>query len=101
MRSIRCIIACGALSLLGIAGVSAQDFDPPRTMMIDDSVGHVLNLTNEQMKQVQVADEHYSDNRKAGDKEALAKWERDIKAALLPTQYEEWKAMTSKRKENR
>lgn len=70
----------------------------PAWSVIDDSLGHVLQLTNEQMKQVQLADDHYKEHRRAGAKDALEQRERDIKAVLMPTQYEEWRRVVERRK---
>lgn len=72
--------------------------DPPSAVMIDDSLGHALGLTNEQMKLVQTADENYRKGMKAGDQAALNKRDRDLKAVLLPTQYEQYKEVVKKRR---
>ncbi len=90
------------LILLGSA-VHAQDakdrpVDPPTVVMIDDSLGHELGLTNEQMKLVQTADENYRKGVKAGDKDVLEKRDRDLRAVLLPTQYEQYREVVKKRK---
>lgn len=93
-----------AVLLISI-GASAQigehkdpSYDPPAWAMLEDSVGHVLGLTNQQMKQVQTADENYRANAKAGDKGALEKRDADLRAILLPTQYTQWKEVARARR---
>ncbi|HEX2617203.1 MAG TPA: hypothetical protein VHL57_06650 [Flavobacteriales bacterium] len=73
-------------------------YDPPTWAMIDDSLGHELGLTNEQMKKVQEADEHYRANVKGGDASAMDKREKDLKAILLPSQLTQWKEIAAKRR---
>lgn len=67
--------------------------DPPALVAINDSLGHVLGLTNDQMKKIQEADDRYREGASKGDKDALEKRDRDLKAILLPSQYTEWKGM--------
>jgi hypothetical protein len=76
-------------------------FDPPAWAMIDDSLGHVLGLTNEQMKLVQQADEHYRANVKAGDQGAMEARDKDLRAVLLPSQFEQWKEIAGKLKSSK
>jgi hypothetical protein len=81
--------------------VSAQSDDkttPPEWVAIDDSLGHVLGLTNDQMKQVQEADERYAKAKDSGDASALEKRDTDLRAVLLPSQYEQWKQIVKQRK---
>lgn len=75
-----------------------KKIDPPEWVAIDDSLGHELGLTNDQMKLVQEADERYAKAHEAGDASAMEKRDMDIKAILLPSQYEQWKAIVKKRK---
>lgn len=93
------------LSALISANATAQigdhkdkQYDPPEWAMITDSAGRALDLTQEQMKQVQEADENYRANAKAGDAGALDKRDKDLQAILLPTQYTQWKEMTKARR---
>jgi hypothetical protein len=71
---------------------------PPEWVAIDDSLGHELGLTNDQMKQVQEADERYAKAKEAGDASALEKRDMDLRAVLLPSQYEQWKQIVKQRK---
>src|SRR5436190_14847778 len=73
-------------------------YDPPAWAMINDSLGHVLDLTNDQMKQVQEADEHYRGLVKAGDKSAMEKRDKDLQAILIPSQYAQWKEIAKKQR---
>ena len=74
--------------------------DPPAWAVIDDSLGHVLNLTNDQMKQVQQADDAYRTSVKAGDKSAMEKRDKDLRAILIPSQFAQWQEIARKRKAN-
>ena len=88
--------------MLSVNAVAQEEktanYDPPAWAAIDDSLGHALDLTHDQMKLVQTADENYRKNARAGDKEAMEKRDRDIKAIMLPTQYTAWKEAVRQRK---
>lgn len=73
-------------------------YDPPTWAMIDDSLGHALGLTHEQMKQVQTADENYRIAVKEGAIGALEKRDKDLRALMLPTQYDKWADIARKRR---
>lgn len=101
MRTI--ITICMLALLAGSAyaqdpGSTGSPYAPPAWAMINDSLGHVLGLTQDQMKLVQESDEHFSEHVKAGDKNALEQREKDLKAIMLPSQYEQWREMVKLRR---
>ena len=101
MRTAGLLIAWAASSLITVSAQTdkeTKEIDLPTWAVIDDSLGHALDLTNDQMKLVQEADEHYRERVAKGDDNAIEMRERDIKAALLPSQYKEWQAVAAKRK---
>ncbi len=99
MRTAAILIALATTSLISIHAQTDGDkqVDPPAYVMIDDSLGHELGLTNEQMKLVQESDARYSDLVAKGDKDALKLRDRDLQAVMLPSQYAQWKVIVQKR----
>jgi hypothetical protein len=99
MRTAAILIALATSSLISIHAQTDGDkqVDPPAYLMIDDSLGHELGLTNEQMKLVQESDQRYSELVAKGDKDALQLRDRDLQAVLLPSQYAQWKMIVQKR----
>ena len=101
MKTPCAIILAASLSLAAQGQADQQEeksYDPPAWAVIDDSLGHVLNLTNDQMKQVQQADDTYRENAKAGDGSALEKRDKDLKAILVPSQFTQWQDISRKRR---
>jgi hypothetical protein len=99
MRTAAILIALATSSMISIHAQTDSDkqVEPPAYVMIDDSLGHELGLTNEQMKLVQESDARYSDLMAKGDKDALKLRDRDLQAVLLPSQYAQWKVIVQKR----
>jgi hypothetical protein len=99
MRTAAILIALATSSLISIHAQTDGDkqVDPPAYVMIDDSLGHELGLTNEQMKLVQESDARYSDLMAKGDKQALMLRDRDLQSVLLPSQYAQWKLIVQER----
>lgn len=89
---------CSMITANAQTDKATKEIELPTWAVIDDSLGHALDLTNDQMKLVQEADEHYRERVAKGDDNAIEMRERDIKAALLPSQYKEWQAIAAKRK---
>jgi hypothetical protein len=100
MRTTFTFVLVASLSMAAFGQTDQQKdktYDPPAWAMIDDSLGHVLNLTNDQMKQVQQADDAYRTNVKSGDKSALDKRDKDLRAILMPSQFTQWQEIARKR----
>ncbi len=99
MRTAAILIALATSSLIGLHAQNNGDaqVEPPAYVMIDDSLGHELGLTNEQMKLVQESDARYSDLVAKGDKDALKLRDRDLQAVMLPSQYAQWKTIVQQR----
>ncbi len=80
------------LSLMCAGAAHAQTTQEPNVLpkseVITDSIGHVLDLTNDQMKRVQVIDARYAELPAA--KANLEMRDKDLRSVLSPSQFTQW-----------
>ncbi len=94
-RTMKTVILIIALTLACTRPATAQTTrsfkDLPKWEIISDSIGHVLELTNEQMKRSQTIDDQYADL--PADQTNREKRDKDLRSVLSPSQYAKWSAI--------